>query len=73
MTTTDVAKQLGVSSEFIRGEIRDGRLQAIVVKHPGRRRAVIRVTPAQFAEYQETVWRPTVPRGTNNQPNQSSQ
>jgi hypothetical protein len=40
-----------VSPAFIVGEIHDGRLRAIVLERPGRRR-VYRISPAALSAYQ---------------------
>lgn len=55
MTTADVGTRLGVSAQFIRGEILDGRLKANVTKRKVRH--VYRITEEQFAEYEATHWR----------------
>jgi hypothetical protein len=59
-----------MSAEFVRGEIRDGRLRANATKK--NHRYVYRITAEQFDEYRSTHWR-TVSRGTNSQSNQASQ
>jgi excisionase family DNA binding protein len=64
MTTADVARQLGVSSEFIRREIVDGRLRANTANRDGKRK-VYRITPEQLTAYRATYW--DVPRETYNQ------
>lgn len=68
MTTTQAARELGVSGEYVRGEIRDGRLKANVTQKDGKR-ATYRITREQFAEYVERHWR-RVSRSTSSQPNQ---
>lgn len=50
MTTSDCARHLGVSTSFIVGEIRDGRLRALVLQR-GRRRALYRISPAAWRAY----------------------
>jgi len=65
VTTTEVGRALGMSSEYVRGEIRDGRMQANVTVRAGKR-TVYRITPIQLEDYKARHWRP-VPRGTNNQ------
>ncbi len=69
MTTTDVARQLEVSGEFVRGEIRAQRLHASVIQRPGKR-VVYRITREQFTTYIAEYWRPDVPRATTSQRNQ---
>lgn len=64
MTTADVARELGVTSEFVRGEILDGRLAANVIRRPGKR-TVYRVTRAHLDAYQT--------KHGSNQPNQHNQ
>lgn len=68
MTTTEAGRRLGgVSGEFVRLEIRAGRLEAEVIQRPGRRN-VYRITTRQLDAYKaSTSWK--VPRGTINQPN----
>lgn len=61
MTTRDCANVLGVSTDYIRSEIRDGRLEAEVIPRPprqGRRRAypAIRIYPPAWATYLGTYW-----------------
>lgn len=63
LDTTDCARRLGVSTDFIVGEIRDGRLLAIVIERPGRR-AIYRVSEEAFAAY--------IVRYRWKQPNQSN-
>jgi hypothetical protein len=72
MTTTDVGRALGMSGEYVRGEIRDGRLKANALIRAGKR-TVYRITPSQFEEYKARHWRPDVSRGTISQNNQHSQ
>jgi hypothetical protein len=57
VTTTQAAERLGMSAEFVRGEIRDGRLAANVIKREGKR-TVYRVTDDQLARYIADCWRP---------------
>lgn len=66
MTTTQVARDLHVSSEYVRGEILAGRLSALIIDRPGKR-AVYRITPEQLARYKDTYYSPTVSRETRNQ------
>lgn len=56
LTTSQCAKALGVSLQFIRGEIRDKRLPARVLKPSGRRRALIRIDAADFDAYRAMHW-----------------
>lgn len=55
MTTRQCADSIGVSPGFVVGEIRDGRLRALVIKRP-RRRSVYRVAPADWAAYVRQHW-----------------
>jgi hypothetical protein len=50
LTTRDCANRLGVSTGFIVGEIRDGRLAATVLQRDGYR-TVYRIAPAQLEAY----------------------
>ncbi|HXO84683.1 MAG TPA: helix-turn-helix domain-containing protein [Gemmatimonadales bacterium] len=50
LTTRDCAERLGVSTNFIVGEIRDGRLRALVIRR-GRRRSMYRIAPADLNAY----------------------
>jgi len=69
MTTADVARDLGMTSEYVRGEILDGRLQAVWIERPGKR-TVYRITPDQLAAYKARHCRGDVARGTSTQSNQ---
>ncbi|HVL65742.1 MAG TPA: helix-turn-helix domain-containing protein [Vicinamibacterales bacterium] len=51
LTTRDVADRLGVSTAFVIGEIRDGRLTATVWKRDGKR-AIYRIAPADLDDYE---------------------
>lgn len=55
MSTRDCANRLGVGTDFVLGEIRDGRLKAYSA-HEGRRRAVYRIAPSDFDEYFARYW-----------------
>jgi len=56
LTTGDCARRLGVSTNFIVGEIRDGRLRALVIKR-GLKRAIYRVAPTDLTTYlQQHRW-----------------
>jgi hypothetical protein len=69
MTTADVARALGgVSSEFVRGEILAGRLDANITRR--RQRNTYRITSEQFEEYRSMHWRRSVARETITQPTQ---
>lgn len=50
LTTRDCANRMGVSTNFIIGEIRDGRLAALVVEREGLR-TLYRVSEAQLEAY----------------------
>lgn len=61
LTTGQCATTLGVSTDYIRGEIRDGRLQAVIIPReprPGRTRAyrAIRIYPEAWAAYRHRYW-----------------
>ena len=60
LTTRDCASRLGVSTEFIRGEIRDGRLKALVIERPPNR-LIFRVSERELAEYVRRYQWTTVP------------
>lgn len=55
MTTTDCARALGMTGEFIRGEIKEGRLLARVFRG-SRRRAKYRIERADFDSYKREYW-----------------
>lgn len=57
LSTLDCARQLGMSDEFIRGEIRDQRLHALRRLSRSGRRSVYRIDPDDFARYLEQHWR----------------
>jgi len=59
LTTGECARALGVSPQFIRGEIRDKRLAAIVSKPAGRQRAKYRIAVEDFDAYRATHWAKT--------------
>jgi len=50
LTSRAVADQLGVSQDFVVGEILDGRLRASVLARPGKRR-IYRVSPRELEAY----------------------
>lgn len=56
LTTADCARAIGMSTQFIRGEILDGRLKARVSKPEGRQRAKYRIEADDFAAYQRAHW-----------------
>lgn len=60
LTTRLCADRLGVSTDFIVGEIRDGRLRAHVRIVPGKR-AIYRISEAEFRAYQSRHWRQQLP------------
>lgn len=55
LTTRDCADRLGVSTGFIIGEIRDGRLAATLCEREGKR-TIYRIAPADFEAYQRRHW-----------------
>lgn len=57
LTTAECARYLGMSTDFIRGEVRDGRLRATIFKPPGRVRAKYVFTVADFEAYQREHWK----------------
>lgn len=76
LTTADCASALGVSVDFVRGEIKDRRLRAEVVEReprPGRSRGnrAIRVYPEAWADYLQRYWpqHPACSTGNNNRQN----
>jgi hypothetical protein len=61
LTTSEAAAVVGVTAAYIRGEIRDGRLDADVIhREPirGRQsaRPVIRIYPEQLGAYVRRYW-----------------
>jgi hypothetical protein len=56
LTTSDCAKLIGMTGEFVRGEIREGRLKARVFNGPKRRRARYRVERAEWQSYLDKYW-----------------
>lgn len=50
LTTNDCADRLGVSTKFVVGEILEGRLRALVIRRPNRRR-MYRISPADLKAY----------------------
>ena len=50
LTTKQCAVRLGVSTNFVRGEIRDRRLHANVIARDGKR-IIYRVTTVEFDAY----------------------
>jgi hypothetical protein len=54
LRTRDCAELLRVSGEFIRGEIRDGRLPAHVLQRKGR--TAYRIDSGDFTVYVERYW-----------------
>lgn len=62
LTVAECALQLNIGADFIVGEIKDGRLNALRYRRPsGRTR--YRVRESWFAEYVATHW-PNVSRAT---------
>jgi excisionase family DNA binding protein len=57
LTTNDCADLLGVSTGFVRGEIREGRLSANQLHRPGKR-VVYRIAAPDFKTYLLRHWRP---------------
>lgn len=59
LSTRDCADRLGVTTAFIVGEIRDGRLCAFVLERRGCRR-MYRIAPEDFAAYVKRYsWTPS--------------
>jgi excisionase family DNA binding protein len=56
LSTRQAANIIGVDTAFIRGEIRDGRLRAYVIRRPNMR-AVYRVRRSDFEVYLRTHWK----------------
>lgn len=56
LTTSDCARALGMTSQFIRGEIRDGRLRARIYTNPERRRARYSIKAEDFTAYVKQHW-----------------
>lgn len=61
LTTGQCATALGVSTDYVRGEIRDGRLMAVIITReprPGRSRAnrAIRVYREAWVAYLHRYW-----------------
>jgi excisionase family DNA binding protein len=50
LTTRECADRLGVHTSFVVGEIRDGRLEALVIERASRR-AVYRISEAALRAY----------------------
>jgi hypothetical protein len=59
LTTAQCGGRLGTSPDFVVGEIRDGRLAALVIERPGLR-TVYRITEAALKTYM-TKYRWTPP------------
>lgn len=55
MTTAQIAAKLGMSTDFVVGEIRDRRLDARVIVREGKR-TVYRISAAQFDRYCYRFW-----------------
>lgn len=63
LTPFECGRRIGVSADFICGEIRDGRLLARRKTYrSGRSR--LRVAASEFDRYVAEVWRPTTPQST---------
>lgn len=56
LTTRECADAIGMTTQFIRGEILDGRLTARASKPPGRQRTTFRVHVDDFAVYRDRHW-----------------
>jgi hypothetical protein len=56
LTTSDCARLIGMTGEFIRGEIREGRLKSRAYHPSSRRRAKYRIERADFVAYMEQHW-----------------
>lgn len=57
LTTKQCGDAIGMSPQYIRCEILDGRLKAIISKPAGRQRAKYRVAPEDFEVYRQTHWK----------------
>lgn len=55
LSTRQRAARIGVTTGFVRGEIRDGGLSAGILRRPGKRQ-VYRVDKADFAVYVGRHW-----------------
>lgn len=56
LTVAQVARKLGMSSQFVRNEIRAGVLKARTRPRPSGR-TVIRIPEVMFTNYWETTWK----------------
>lgn len=55
MTTSQCAAKIGTSTEFVRGEIRDHRLEAHVIARDGKR-MIYRISVESFERYLYRFW-----------------
>ena len=60
LSTALCAARIGVTTGYVVGEIRDGRLAAMVLSRPGKR-ACYRVSEPAFESYLARHWRPAGP------------
>jgi hypothetical protein len=56
LTVAQVARKLGMSSQFVRNEIRAGALQARTRERPSGR-TLIRIPEPMFLSYWQTAWK----------------
>ena len=56
LSTRQAADIIGMDADFVRGEVLDGRLRAIIIQRPGKRR-VFRIRAADFSIYMLKYWR----------------
>jgi hypothetical protein len=56
LSTAKCAAIIGVTTDFIRGEIIDGRLRAYIIQRPGKRR-LYRVRDIDFRVYLQAHWK----------------
>jgi hypothetical protein len=57
MTTTQVAERIGMTPQFVREEIKLGRL--VAQRHEANGRPTNRITPQNFLQYFAQYWRAT--------------
>lgn len=61
LSPSECAEQLKVTGEFIRGEIRDGRLDALV--YVKGKRHLYRIDPEAWQAYKDRYWRRSAGNG----------
>lgn len=55
LTTKQCAVKLGMSTDFVLGEIRDGRMEAHVIARDGKR-TVYRISAESLERYRHRFW-----------------